>query len=243
MTFTFDGYRSLLRLLSGHGYETASYHGWREKRRCVILRHDIDADLSQAVRFAQLEREEGVASTYFVLLTSDFYNVFSKANRDKLLQIVGCGHEIGLHFDEAAYPELTGDPDAIREKILEERDALQAAIRGGISLVSMHRPSRAILDADLDIPGMINSYGKTFFWDFKYLSDSRRRWREPAEQIVASEQYERLHILTHAFWYHEKEEAIRDSVGGFICRANRERYQQMQDNITDLESILPEAEI
>lgn len=114
---------------------------------------------------------------------------------------------------------------------------------GGVSTVSMHRPSRAILDADLTIPGMINSYGKTFFHDFKYLSDSRRRWREPVEQIVASEEYERLHILTHAFWYHETEESITDSVGRFIRAGNRERYSQMKDNITDLESILPEAEI
>ena len=243
MTFTYDGYRALLRMLRGHGYEAASYHNWQEKERCVILRHDIDTDLSQAVRFAQLERQDGISSTYFVLLTSDFYNVFSKANRDKLRQIVNCGQEIGLHFDEVAYPDQMGDADAIRERILEERDMLREAVGGAISTVSMHRPSKAILDADLEIPGMINSYGKTFFHDFKYLSDSRRRWREPVEGIVATKQYKRLHILTHAFWYHEKEESIKETVGAFIHSANRERYGQMQDNITDLESVLLEAEI
>ena len=51
---------------------------------------------------------------------------------------------------------------------------------------------------------MINSYGQTFFHDFKYLSDSRRRWREPVEEIIRSGTYDRLHILTHAFWYHKQ---------------------------------------
>ena len=83
MTFTFDGYRSLLWLLREHGYEVANYHNWQEKKRCVILRHDIDSSIEDATAFAALERDEGVTSTYFVLLTSDFYNVFSKASRDR----------------------------------------------------------------------------------------------------------------------------------------------------------------
>lgn len=243
MTFTYDGYKTLLSLLREHGYEIAGYRNWQEKDRCVILRHDIDTDLAQAVRFARLEQEQGVTSTYLVLLTSDFYNVFSKASREKLREIQTCGHEIGLHFDEASYPEHMGDPNAIRTKILEEKNLLQESVRGGIHLVSMHRPSQAILEADLEIPGMINSYSKTFFREFKYLSDSRRRWREPVEQIVASEAYARLHILTHAFWYHEQEETISDSVGRFVRSANRERYAQLKDNITDLASIIREVEI
>lgn len=131
MTFTYDGYRGLLGLLRENGYAAAGYHDWQEKDRCVILRHDIDNDLSQAVKLAELEQTEGVASTYFVLVTSDFYNVFSKASRDRLRQIAGCGHTIGLHFDEMSYPEAMGDPEAIRDKILHERDILQEAVGGG----------------------------------------------------------------------------------------------------------------
>lgn len=85
---------------------------------------------------------------------------------------------------------------------------------------------------------MINSYGQTFFHDFKYLSDSRRRWREPVEEIVASGRYDRLHILTHAFWYHQQEEPIEVTVRRFISSANQERYRQMEENITDLASIM-----
>lgn len=107
----------------------------------------------------------------------------------------------------------------------------------------MHRPSKSTLEADYAIPGIVNSYGKTFFHDFKYLSDSRRRWREPVEDIIRAGEYDRLHILTHAFWYHEEEEEISRTVGDFIRSANRERWRQMAENITDLPAIMREEDV
>ena len=59
------------------------------------------------------------------------------------------------------------------------------------------------------------------------------------EDIIRGGEYDRLHILTHAFWYHEQEEDIAESVDAFIRAANAERYAQMMENITDLPSILP----
>lgn len=52
--------------------------------RCVILRHDIDNSFSQAVKLTELEVEEGVRSTWFVLPRTDFYNAFSKAGTEAL---------------------------------------------------------------------------------------------------------------------------------------------------------------
>ena len=107
----------------------------------------------------------------------------------------------------------------------------------------MHRPSKEILESNLKMTGIINSYGKTYFNEFKYLSDSRRRWREPVEEIVASEQYDKLHILTHAFWYNETEKSLHDSLLDFIKLANMERYLTQKDNLTDLESVVAKEEI
>ena len=63
------------------------------------------------------------------------------------------------------------------------------------------------------------------------------------EDIIRGGKYDRLHILTHAFWYHEREQDITESVGTFIRSANAERYEQMMENITDLPSILPKGEL
>lgn len=240
LPFTYGDYQALLDDLKEQKYTIASYHNWDNTPRCVILRHDIDTDLAQAVRFAELETEAGVRSTYFVLLRTDFYNPASSKSLEKIHRIQDLGHEIGLHFDEKAYPVST--PGETVAHILNERDILAAILGTPVTTVSMHRPSKETLEADLKIPGMVNSYGKTFFHDFKYLSDSRRRWREPVEEIIQTGEYDRLHILTHAFWYHEKDEPIETTVGRFIGSANRERYGQMMENITDLPSILKEDE-
>ena len=241
MEFTYQAYRGLLSHLRESGYIFTDYHGYSAHPRCVILRHDIDNSLSQAVRLAEIEAAEGVHSTWFVLLRTDFYNPASAVSQRQLRRICELGHELGLHFDEAVYP--AGAPEETVGHILHERDILSSILGMPITTVSMHRPSKATLEADLRIPGMVNSYGQTFFHDFKYLSDSRRRWREPVEDIIRSGAYDRLHILTHAFWYHETEQDIAQSVGAFVRAANSERYGQMMDNITDLPSILPREEL
>lgn len=237
MKFTYSAYRELLSLFREWGYAIRNYYTYLDAPRCVILRHDIDNSLDQAVKLAELEAEENVRSTWFVLLRTDFYNVFSKASKEALDRIHSLGHEIGLHFDEASYvPTLK--PDEVVEKIIKECGLLSALLGTQVSTVSMHRPSKSTLEANYQIPGVVNSYGRTFFQDFKYLSDSRRRWRETVEEIIRSGEYDRLHILTHAFWYHEEEEDISMTVGNFIRSANQERYQQMAENITDISSVL-----
>lgn len=243
MEFTYDAYRGLLDRLKRHGYQIANYRNWRESSRCVILRHDIDNDIGKAVRMARMERIGGATSTYFVLLTSPFYNVFSKESSDGLKRIIAEGHTVGLHFDEARYLDIAGDAEAIKERILEEADLLGRVVGSKVDVVSMHRPSRFVLEGDIQIPGMINSYGQTYFKEFKYLSDSRMRWREPIDEIIESEEHERLHILTHAFGYHETEKDIRETVLSFINSGNYDRYQAMRSNITDLASIMSENEI
>lgn len=63
------------------------------------------------------------------------------------------------------------------------------------------------------------------------------------EKIIDSAEYDRLHILTHPFWYSEKEYDMHHAVAGFINSANLQRYQQMERNITDLESIMGREEV
>ena len=244
MEFTYEAYENLLYILKETGYEFTNYRNWHDKEKCVILRHDIDFDVKKSLRLAKIEKSIGVKSTYFVLITSDFYNIFSKKTDTLLQSIMACGHEIGLHFDEKRYPGIWGcNIEEIRQRIVKEAEVLSAATANEINVVSMHRPSGAVLDADLQIPGMINSYGQTYIRNFKYLSDSRRTWREPVEAIIEAEQFQRLHILTHAFWYNEQEKDIRRSVADYVNNGNRYRYECFQSNITNLEEIMSEEEL
>ena len=209
--FSYYGYEGLLLTLQKARYVFTDYHFCENYPRCVILRHDIDNSIDKALKIAELEAKLGIKSTYFVLMTSDFYNPASKKSLEGLRMFQELGHEIGLHFDEMAYDDL-GD---VVGTIQKEAKLLSDILGTPITTVSMHRPSQKTLDANYEIPGMINSYGKTFFNDFKYLSDSRRRWREPVLDIIKSGQYDRL----------------------------QERYYQEKENIKDIESILDITEI
>ncbi len=241
MDFTYDSYMGMIALLKKEAYSFADYSNWQGKDKVVILRHDIDNDIAKALELAKVEKECGVKSTYFVLVTSDFYNPFSKRNAEMLKEIIGLGHDVGLHFDEVRYPGVL--LDECKSLIVREAQMLSLCVGENVRSVSMHRPSKNVLESDLQIPGIVNSYGKTFFNDFKYISDSRRRWRECAEDVITCGEYKRLHILTHAFWYNDVDMDIHDSVAGFVNRGNRMRYEWFKENITGMEEIMGEEEV
>lgn len=243
MRFTYESYIRLIELMRKNDYVITSYEKSEDYGRCIILRHDVDYCLQSAYRLAQIEHKiaDGIKSTYFLLLTSDFYNVFSLNNVKKIEGMLKCGHEIGLHFDETKYSQLSAN--SLSEKIMEEAALLSKAVGTKVTKVSMHRPSKSMLAADLKIPGFINTYSDMFCHEFKYLSDSRRFWREPIEDIIKSQQYNKIQILMHPFWYNETEKSINESVRGFVNSANRERYKMMDENISDLHLIMDRAEI
>lgn len=247
MYFTYDSYRHLICLLREHNYNLTDYYNYEEVQHPCILRHDIDQSPVRALQLAKVETEMDVCSTYFVLLTSDFYNVFSAKNRALLREIASMGHTIGLHFDEVTYfdsatagPALP--PEEHAEKLIglikTEAEMLSNALDLKIDAVSMHRPSKFCLESDLKIPGIINSYGQKFFKGFKYLSDSRRRWREDALGYVSEEKFEKLHILTHAFWYYETEINLKDTLTAYLDEARADRYEMLNRNFTNLDDAL-----
>ena len=207
-------------------------------RKSVLIYETI---IDKAVQLAKLEAELGVKSTYFVLLSSEFYNVMAKESREKIKEIQTAGHEIGLHFDELNYKK--NPVGGVKPLIFQEIGILEEILQTDIKSVSMHRPSKETLEADYDLSPVINSYGKKFFKEFKYVSDSRRRWREDVMEIIQSGKYDKLHILTHAFWYHDKEKDLKTTIKEFVNQGSIDRYHILDKNITDLKSILGEEEI
>ena len=141
ISFAYSDYRALINSLHERHYAFVDYHNYEKNTRCVILRHDIDNSIDKSVKLAELEAELGVKSTYFVLLTSDFYNPSSKKSIEGLHRIQKLGHEIGLHFDEMAYDDLEDVVGAIQK----EAKLLSEILGIPITTVSMHRPSNESL--------------------------------------------------------------------------------------------------
>ena len=62
----------------------------------VILLHDVDVDfdIDLALKMAQIENKVDDKSTYYFLVFSDSYNIFSKQNKRKINKINEMSHEV-----------------------------------------------------------------------------------------------------------------------------------------------------
>ena len=241
MDFTYREYEYILDLLRHKGYSFTNYKDYNFVKNPVILRHDIDFSLEKALIFANLENAKNIKSTYFVLLSTNFYNVFSKESGDILKNIKEMGHDIGLHFDEKKY--IINSERELEYWVKEEITYLSGVLRSPVNIVSMHRPSKWILDNDIHFDGLINTYSKTFISDFKYISDSRMHWREDVLDIIEKQLHKKLHILTHPFWYSEKVEKMKEKLLVFINNAKVERYNYLTNNLRGIDDIIDGVEL
>ncbi|MBL0965543.1 MAG: hypothetical protein IBJ05_01670 [Blastomonas sp.] len=194
-----SGYLDLVTAILKQGYACTSFDGFDPTLRHLILRHDVDLDLECAVTMALAEAERDWRATYFVLLGSEFYNLFSVAGRAALATIVSRGHTVGLHFDPAVYPDGTD---------LEQAAASECAILAGlidapVRITAAHRPGAtwpAILGTPADFAGRAHAYQARYFKEAGYVADSAGHWLyghpldHPALRAGAG-----LQLLTHPY--------------------------------------------
>lgn len=236
MEFSYASYKKMICMLKDNSYEICSYHNYKNAYKPVILRHDVDMSIEKALELAKLENDLGIKSTYFVLISSDFYNPNSRRTVYQLHKILNMGHEVGLHFDEAKYDQGDDILGCINKEIMLLSEILDYEIR----TVSMHRPSKKTLDANYMISSgkVVNSYATEFFRDFKYVSDSRRNWREDVLDLISNGTFDKLHILTHPIWYSEDVLSMRDTLDKFIRNAEVDRYNALKENIRDVDEVI-----
>ncbi|SMO36005.1 polysaccharide deacetylase family protein [Solitalea koreensis] len=177
------------------GYEFISFSELSRPKKQIILRHDVDFDCQLAYQLAQLEENMGVKSTYFFLVSSDSYNVASKANFEAIKAIQGLGHTISIHFDPTVYTDFS--------KGLEVEVAFfEHFFDTKVNTISIHRPNSFFLEYDSPIMGIEHAYQSKYFKNIKYFADSTGEWRygHPFE----SEEFEQgktLQILIHPIWW------------------------------------------
>lgn len=190
--------------------------------RVCLLRHDVDADMHAAARMAEIEAEMGVQSTYFLMVRSPLYNLFSRANQELASSIVRRGHFIGVHYDQAGAPQhLPG-----RESILFEAAMLARNLDVPISVVSFHQPGADVLRGEVDTGHLVNTYSKSDLPGFCYISDSNRRWRshDPLK-VFRAQEVGRLHLLIHPMWWMHGDKGSTDEVWDAVLLGNFERAQ------------------
>jgi hypothetical protein len=174
------------------------------RKRFVLLRHDVDFDLQAAIKLAEIDAEARYPSTFFFLLGSLHYNLFSPEASQSVRRILDLGHRVGLHFDCANYSPSASVAD-LAAACRREVDILQGWFGVNIDAVSYHRPNARVLSGD---PELSRPYPHTYLplytKDIHYCSDSRGTWRFgfPLETQAFREK-KPLHILIHPIWWTE----------------------------------------
>lgn len=247
VSYTFDWYGEFLDTLCDHdcrfrGYETELAPG------DVVLRHDVDWSPRRALHTAQMEAERGIEATYFFLVSTPFYNLSHKPNREILSQVASLGHDVGLHFsthqhwnDEPPQAELLSAVD-------DERQILARTGTNPVDAVSFHRPPEWVFRRSF--PTFTSTYQERFFTEVAYRGDSNQRWRDehPLHEGVP----EKMQVLTHpGLWgwrdatFEERLTAVTNSTLGRKRRFMFEQFVEKKYNIDefcDFDDLSPSSE-
>lgn len=227
--FSEQGYRALILSLRNLGYEDVFIHQLNPEIGHVFLRHDVDLCLQRAADMARVEQEEGVKSTYYVLLNTQFYNLFAEESRRALRVILACGHKIGLHFDAAYYPD---DPKLLEEAAGRECAILEMAIEGPVESISFHRPARALQGRPGLIAGRAHAYEPRFFSQLVYYADSQGCWRFGHSLDDKRLQKPRaLQLVTHPIWWFQKGEGVVEKMELFRKKIAQRARREMAENL------------
>jgi hypothetical protein len=211
-SFTYAYWSEFLALAKEKGYAPLSLHRFTETadlQRVIILTHDVDYSLNGIAELAEAEAGVGATATYFVRVTGRDYNPFSHTARALFKRVAKQGHEIGLHFHQAAVG-LDGDQAM---SVAWQKAALEGAF--GVTIRSMSIHGSWTIPPDMfgfDPTGLdIDNYehSRRFHEGFKFLSDSGATWAEMWPH-QALDRFEKLHILAHPeWWYTEEAEALQ----------------------------------
>jgi hypothetical protein len=190
-------YCELLEYIKGLGRRIVPFRDIPQSGRYVILRHDIDFSVAKAEEMAALDHRAGVQSTFFVLLTTPYYNPLDEENLQTLRRIIGMGHEIGLHYDCSGFDALTFDQQYQRIRSLAA--CLERHLDIQVKVIAQHKPAAATMHPEF--PGYLDPYGHALFKDIAYISDSRMLFRVKDVYAFFREN-PRCQAVLHPIWWH-----------------------------------------
>lgn len=203
--FTLENYQRLIRLAKEKGFQFILHKDvFEPERKDIIWRHDVEFEPDIALRMAQIEKEEGVVTTYFFQVHSGYYNLFSKHYTEVFNQIKELGHLVGLHFD-CRYWGIQ-DEKQLDKYISLDRVYLEECLGVKINTFSFHNTTSFTQSClEYKYGGLINVYSTFFKEHYNYCGDSLGYWRfDRLEDVLNDESVQHLHVLTHdANWSDE----------------------------------------
>ncbi|PUE63764.1 hypothetical protein [Arcobacter caeni] len=195
--FDLEFYKVLLKNIQNN-YTITDYGDvyCNNNKKSLLIRHDIDVSLYDALELAKIEAEFNIKSTYFIWIKSPFYNALSIENQKNLFKIIELGHDIALHFD----------PTEIHEKDFEkavsfEIKILENTIQKKLTAISFHQPYASLIRSENKyIANLPQVYSKEIFDTYEYIADSNCKWSKPIKKLLDGE-FDKVQLLVHPEWW------------------------------------------
>ena len=182
--FTYDAYARLLEEGAEAGLSFLTVREYLSGADLpdgfVVLRHDVDRKPGNALDFARIEAERGIASTYYVRT-----GTFDQATAREMEAL---GHEVGYHYEDL--DRADGDVAAARASFAANLERFRRVV--DVDTVCMHgnpltpHDNRDIWGGgvgydEFDLLG--EAYLSMDFSDVLYFSDTGRTWRDGALKV------------------------------------------------------------
>lgn len=192
--FSVKGYKSLLEDLTKEGLVPTTNWTGELGVNTLLLRHDVDFSLEFAHKLASIESSQGISSTYFLMLTSNMYNLLSSEHQRIVKEISNMGHKISIHFDPTVYRDL--------DSFKYEKNLFENLFDGEVDIVSIHRPGPFLENNNISLCGIPHTYNDLYIKQMKYISDSGGRDVLPLiSEYLKGSREQGLHLLIHPIWW------------------------------------------
>lgn len=168
----------------------------------LFLRHDVDFDLGLALDMARIEHDMGIKSSYFIMLTSSYYNAMCAKPTETVKEMLFLDRDVLLHFDPSCYVD-------IKEGLRKEKELFSQIYSIEPDLISIHRPGLGEIDI-----GVRHANLREYSWGPKYFSDTNCLWKhgypEPQKDMRT------VQLATHPVWWMIKGKNEKEKCHNFI---------------------------
>ncbi|MBJ57401.1 MAG: hypothetical protein CMP24_04075 [Rickettsiales bacterium] len=198
---------------------------WNKKinAKTLFLRHDVDFSISYAYSIAKIEKKLDVNSTFFFMLSSNMYNIFSSSNQKLVSDIRNMGHKVSLHYDPSIYSSLLS--------FRKEKETFERIFKIKIDIVSIHRPGFFLKKNNQKLLGISQTYQDKYFKEMRYISDSGGK--DVFKSIVKylkNKELLGLHLLLHPIWWCEKKNTPTHTLNSWKKKYMNFFTQEIRDN-------------
>jgi hypothetical protein len=177
--YTYKAYLSLIETLKNMAFSFQTFETMISNpvKRTIVLRHDVDKNPWNSVRFAEMEGALGIKASYHFRIVKESFDV------DCINRIVEIGHEIAYHYE--IQDENFGEPDSLDKAysfFCKNLEALREHYP--VKIISMHGNPKSGFDSrklwksfDYHSLGIIcEPYFDIDYSDVLYLTDTGRSW-------------------------------------------------------------------